>query len=109
MKAVATMTATSIRKMAMENVPRDNWAQARRSRLVGAGDASVKLGCTFINAAASLLSQGDARRTDLAQRSTPSGYIARSMPMTQSWTRVARGHNNIAPPPAVLRLIGVWP
>ena len=38
---IATMSATSMRKMAMEKVPRDSDAQARNTRLVCGGDASV--------------------------------------------------------------------
>ena len=38
---MATISATSIRKMAMEKVPREADAQARKIRLVCGSDASV--------------------------------------------------------------------
>ena len=38
---MAMMVATSIRKIALENVPRDSSAQPRSSRLDCGGDASV--------------------------------------------------------------------
>ena len=38
---IATIEATSIRKIASENVPRDSIAQARSTRLDCGGDASV--------------------------------------------------------------------
>ncbi len=38
---IATISATSVRKIAPENVPRDSTAQPRRTRLVCGRDASV--------------------------------------------------------------------
>ena len=38
---IATIAATSMRKIAMEKVPRDSCAQPRRTLLVCGGDASV--------------------------------------------------------------------
>ena len=38
---IATINATSVRKMAPENVPRESTAQARSSRPVCGGAASV--------------------------------------------------------------------
>ena len=39
--AIATIRATSVRKIAPENVPRDSTAHPRKTRLVCGRDASV--------------------------------------------------------------------
>jgi hypothetical protein len=41
MQDIATITATSARKIAPEKVPRDSTAQPRKTRLVCCRDASV--------------------------------------------------------------------
>ena len=41
MQDIATINATSMRKIAVEKVPRDSTAQPRSSRLVCGADASV--------------------------------------------------------------------